>query len=295
MDKIRIITIAIFALACSNTLLVAQDSEPFFDQFKPCVALVEKIEKWEQGKKPKLAPLGTAFWVGSQTDGIVLVTNKHVLSNRDKIALRVYQAGGVPSAIMIVTLNDRLGVPLWVGHPDSRVDVAAIRINTDSIQTLTDASPRITTVQLSLFAKRSDVIEGDDIFFLGFPLGIRTTENSFPLLRAGIVSLKPIEDFLVLANGDTLGKQVFLLDAVSIGGSSGSPVFLKPGMTRPFLQPNVLGKVIESKLIGIISGHVIDTQTVYTPSGEGVALGNAGLAIVHPAEQILETIRLLKK
>jgi len=295
MNKFIAMSLTLSILGCSPRFSMAQESKPFFEQFKPTVGLVEKIEKWDQGKNPILVPLGTAFWVGSRNQGIFLISNKHVFSKRDRIALRVYQAGGGSSVLFLIELNNAKGIAKWIGHPDSRVDIAAIKLNPDSIQIINDVNPKITTIPFSLFAKSSDVVEGDDVFFIGFPLGLRTTENSFPLLRAGTVSLLPTEDFLVSANQDTLGRHIVLLDAMSVGGSSGSPVFLKPGVNRPFLQENVITAGTESKFIGILSGHLIDFQPVATPFGEGVVKGNAALAIVHPASQILETINLLTK
>jgi hypothetical protein len=284
----------IFLLAfCFHQLSIAQESKPFFEQFKPSVGLVEKIERGGRGTDSVFVQLGTAFLVGNRTDGVFVISNRHVFDNRETVILRVHQADNRPSVLFLVHLRTSSGTPLWIGHPDSRVDIAAVKLSLDSAITLNDVEPRITTIQFSLFADSSDVVEGDDVFFIGFPLGLRTTDNSYPLLRAGTVALLPTEDFLVTASQDTIGKDIYLLDAMSIGGSSGSPVFMKPGLNRPVREPGLWGNVTKSKLIGILSGHVVDLQPVSTPSGKGVASGNAALAIVHPASQILETIRQL--
>ncbi|MDP2885345.1 MAG: serine protease [Ignavibacteria bacterium] len=272
---------------------IAQDTtKPFFDQFKSCVVLIEKIEGTLPDGAPKLAPLGTGFWVSTTTEDRFFVSNKHVFAGRDQIAIRMTQVTGQRSALMIIDLKNQRGQPRWVGHPDSLTDIAAIQV--DSIFILNNVQPKIIRIQRSLFATESQLIEGDDVFFIGFPLGVRTTDNSFPLLRSGVISLKPTDDFLVTAGCDTLGKHIYLLDAYSTGGSSGSPVFLKPGVNRPFLTPNVFD-ITETKFIGIVSGHVLDYQEVFTLSGKGVAASNASLTIVHPAERVLETILLLKK
>jgi S1-C subfamily serine protease len=271
----------------------AQDTtKPFFDQFRSCVALIEKIEGTLPNGSPKLTPLGTGFWVSTRTQDLFFVSNKHVFAGRDQIALRMTQLEGQRSALIGIDLRNRRGQLLWIGHPDPLTDIAAIRV--DSFFILNNVQPKIVRISRSLFATASQLIEGDDVFFVGFPLGVRTTENSFPLLRSGAISLKPTDDFLVTAAGDTLGKHIYLLDAYSTGGSSGSPVFLKPGVNRPFLTPNVFG-ITETKFIGIVSGHVPDFLEVFTQSGKGVAASNASLAIVHPAERVLETILLLNK
>ncbi len=293
MKPLTTLTVSLALLLTSICPVAAQDTtKPFFDQFKSCVALIERIERPPSTSTPKLTPLGTGFWVGSTPDEMFLVTNKHVFANRAQVVLRVTPTSGLRSALMLVNLISPAGRPLWVGHPDSLTDIAAISIDTCPL--LTNVQPKIIRIQRSLFSTQAQLIEGDDVFFIGFPLGVRTTENSYPLLRSGAIALKPTDDFLVTASSDTLGKNIYLLDAYSTGGSSGSPVFLKPGVSRPFFRPNAID-VSETKFIGIVSGHVLDLQRVVTQSETGVAAANAALAIVHPAERVLETINLLKK
>ena len=269
----------------------AQDSSTFFEQFKYCVALVEKVREGQAPAELEFIPHGTAFWAGDPGKGLYLVSNKHIFRGQKIVALRAYTSSDKESPVMMINLEDDKGKPLWIGHPDSLVDVAVIKVNTYGL--LGSAQPKIVQVQTSLFATESEVIEGDDVFLLGFPLGLRTTVNCFPLLRSGAISLKPTRDFLVTASGDTVGKDIYLMDILSLGGNSGSPVFLKPGVNRPFLRPGVMD-ITKVKLIGIVSSHIAYFEPVVILQAVPYTRGNAGLAIIHPAQKILDVIRLVE-
>lgn len=279
----------LFIVNCGS--IRGQDPPPFFNQFKSAVVLIEKYESLGPGSY-RIAPLGTGFWTRVESNKAVLVTNKHVLAGRAQVVLRSTPKSGFTSALLLIDLVDKTGKPLWVGHPDPLVDVAAVQPSNHV--RLNGIEPNIISVQTTLFSSAAEIIEGDDVFFLGFPLGLRTTESASPLLRSGSVSLKPTQDFLLTALGDTVGRNIYLLDGYSIGGSSGSPVFLKPGMSRPFVQPNTI-QTTQLKLVGIVSGHVLQVQPVVTQQGNGITPANAALAIVHPAEQIKQTLDLLQR
>ena len=84
---------------------------------------------------------------------------------------------------------------------------------------------------------------GDDIFFVGFPAGLYDRRNMSPILRAGVISTPPQEDFyfndIIRQRHWDKFKEIlpdrlngFLIDANAIGGSSGSLFFLKPQTIR---------------------------------------------------------------
>lgn len=84
---------------------------------------------------------------------------------------------------------------------------------------------------------------GDDIFFIGIPSGLYDKRNLSPILRSGVISTPPQEDFyyneMIKAGYFNKYKEIlpdklegFLIDANAIGGSSGSLVFLKPQFVR---------------------------------------------------------------
>jgi len=132
-------------------------------------------------------------------------------------------------------------------HPDS-LDIAAIKTTiwgTMPINNIGYKFCNLKQIGISRILEREKLSVGDDIFFIGFPWGIGspdsipssksfTTKSPRHALRKGIISWIS-EDY-----------DQFLLDAISVPGNSGSPVFkvnYKAG-EPPFF------------LIGIIIGHI---------------------------------------
>jgi len=256
------------------------------------VALAESIRSISPDSID-VAPIGTAFWIEDTTSkSFVLVSNKHVFGNLTEVVLSQYSNTGQTSALMIVTLRDDNGKKLWAEHPDSLTDIAAIKVK--YFKRIGDTRAEIVGIPRELFATADDVIEGDEVFILGFPMGIRTTVKSFPILRAGVLSLKPTEDFLLLPNGKVIGHQIYLIDANILGGNSGSPVFLKPVINRPFMKPNAIGKT-QPKLIGIVSAYIIDLLPIVLVQTGVYAKGNSGITIVHRSEEILKVVNMALK
>lgn len=84
---------------------------------------------------------------------------------------------------------------------------------------------------------------GDDIFFIGIPSGMYDSRDISPILRAGVISTPPENDFyfndMIKAGYFAKYREIipnklngFLIDANAIGGSSGSLVFQKPQFVR---------------------------------------------------------------
>ena len=280
---------AMTIVAVTGCPLLSSAEQPFFEQFKYTVVQVHCLRPAAQTVDNLMQPVGTAFWVQT-ADGLVLVSNKHVFSKRTEILLSQYSGPTEPSATMIVALRDSTGKQLWVGHPDSLVDIAAIRVK--YFKRVGDTRAKPLGISETLFASADELVEGDDVFVLGFPLGIRTIRKSYPVIMSGIISLRPTEDFLVLANGKVIGRNIYLIDANINSGNSGSPVFLKPLLARPFLQPGAFGAVVAPKLIGIVSAYVNTLMPVVQSDTGSYARANSGLVVVHRAEQIKDVVQL---
>jgi V8-like Glu-specific endopeptidase len=94
----------------------------------------------------------------------------------------------------------------WVKHSDPKVDVT-ISIIGFSDEDLIDFVP------LKEFKEISNLDEGEDVYYLGFPNRLGADFGSNPVLRKGIVAL------------NEKGKKFFYMDAVITKGNSGGPVF----------------------------------------------------------------------
>lgn len=264
-------------------------ADTFIGQFRSSVVLVETIRGRGSAGVLQTEPRGTAFWVGSP-ERPVLVSNKHVFAGVRRVALRVFSPESSRSVVIVIDLVTEAGDTLWAGHPKPQTDVAAWPWR--AYQPETPGVPHVRTVQWSLFASDADVVEGDRVFCLGYPLGLRTTTNPYALVRTGSIALRPADDFLLTARGDTVGHAIYLMDMVSVGGSSGSPVFLEPGVSRPYRDTGHVIRGTGTALVGIVSGHVVDFEPIVVEQTKAFALGNAGLAIVHAAADIKLTAEL---
>ncbi|MFW9997357.1 MAG: hypothetical protein ACFFD4_35260 [Candidatus Odinarchaeota archaeon] len=98
----------------------------------------------------------------------------------------------------------------------------------------------IKAIPMEGFLPMKRVRLGMDVFFLGYPFGTVKTDNITPFVRKGTISKK--DD----------GDNKIIIDGYSVGGSSGSPVFLKPhfGNKEYNLDP------IAPHFVGMIQGHL---------------------------------------
>lgn len=159
-------------------------------------------------------------------------------------------------------------------HPDN-LDIAAFKTTiwgTMPINNIGYKFCNLKQIGVSRIQEREKIAVGDDIYFIGFPLGIGTpdsipTKRYFTTkapkhaLRKGIISWVS-EDY-----------DEFLLDAISLNGNSGSPVF----------KVNYIPGEPPYFLIGIIFGHLENDKS------------NIGLAQCLSIDEIKKVIKLVDK
>jgi hypothetical protein len=155
----------------------------------------------------------------------------------------------------------------FVTHADG-LDIAAFPFNiTQSLVFKKDSSimpiSQILFVSEKNFGNNGMVNLGEDTYFIGFPFGFGVSDVLEPLLRSGVVSWVSQTD------------NEFLLDAISYGGNSGSPVFTK-------MTP-LNNKRLKPYFIGMVVGH-------YSSDYE-----NIGLAKCVYIDDIIEVINETKK
>jgi len=258
---------------------------------------------------------GTGFLVsprvtnGKDTeDAFYLVTNKHLVGNwnpADKNFTEFYKYLELsfrrqknigknlndPLRIDIAGINDSLNSELVTLHPDSSVDVAIILIN--KILSQSDAID-YTFCDISFLRTFDKIVEygfniGDQVFVLGYPLGIIPLNNLYPIAKSGYLSNIPGEriafDFQVETRDGKIrmmqveGK-ILLVDGLIVPGNSGGPVVL-PSLIKTRYNPDsgdyeMRKQATENQVIGILSGN----------------FGPSGLSLVWSTDYINEVINI---
>ena len=182
-------------------------------------------------------PIGTAFIVGYPLPSKpgrsvpIVVTAKHVVGDLPRVVGRFTAKSGEQPAKVLYDLTElRATGDLWE-HPDAGVDLVALRsLHFD--QTSYQAFP------LNLVAGRDtltdeDIKVTDRVIFPSLLVNFMGTTQNFPITRDGTIALMPRElvpiEYDVGQRRIKTRQEVLLLDATSVPGASGSPVFLWPG------------------------------------------------------------------
>ncbi|MDO8349684.1 MAG: hypothetical protein Q7S94_00845 [Gallionella sp.] len=244
---------------------------------------------------------GTAFFLGRDVEGevakdVFLVTAKHVIDGIRKLGLtEVY-----------VRANTNTGHSDWVNcqstdwhfHPtDLSVDVAALRTGVPPgwDHLVIPLSMCVTPTVL----QTNEVGLGDEVFVVGLFKHHHGAQRNIPIVRVGNLAALTEEK---VSTKDFGPVDAYLIEARSIGGLSGSPVFLNLGVVR------YVDKAVKHSnggpiffLLGLIHGH----YDVPSTNIDGVSSDaddplttervNTGIAIVVPIEKIIETLDAYSK
>jgi hypothetical protein len=256
------------------------------DEVRKCVAFLAYMDS----KGMHLA--GTAFFVGVVTPTpeypllsfTYAVTAKHVI---DAIKENSFD-GKVYFRLNFKSENAKFissKLADWRFHPsDESVDVAVLPIQMPKeFDHLFYPSVSFVTPEL---IKTQGVGIGDEVFLVGLFVLHFGQERNIPILRVGNIAAMP-EEKVQTGSGDI---DAYLIEARSIGGLSGSPVFVNLSGVRT-VGGNVMVGGTGFYLLGLMHGHWIEQpepDTVVIDSrNESV---NMGIAIVIPAQKILEVL-----
>lgn len=241
---------------------------------------LEAVVLFEEKRGRKYHSLATGFLVGfkSKTAGryhTFVVTNKHVLNNRAEVHI---------SLDLLVGRRQRVHVPLtsgeskaWFAHRYKAVDLGMLPISIAVVNSMGAAHKWIPEEQFLYFKDYEDIgfSPGDDVFFMGFPLGLAGKLKNTPLVRKGCLSRADKE---LLKESKSV-----LIDGQNFPGNSGGPVF-----TRPELAGLTGSKNIDRNyLLGAIHGYLPYTSRFIDPSSGSVAamsVENSGLALYVPID-----------
>jgi hypothetical protein len=263
------------------------------DEVRKCVAFLGCL------RNSGHAIYGTAFFVGYPLEGIdnfmatYVVTARHVI---DAIKERAVDGN---TYLRLNTREQgaqyaRLPISHWFFCDDSRIDVA--------VAPLSMAEPSIEwkAIPLDAFLSPETVANdavgpGDDLFFPGLFSEHPGERTNIPIMRVGNIAAMPDEP---IATRWGVVKPPYLVEARSIGGLSGSPVFWHRGATR--IRQGGLHLLGDAAffLLGLVHGHFAERSTPWdgieeapTDMAETRSV-NMGIAIVVPAHDILSTLNM---
>jgi hypothetical protein len=257
-------------------------------------------------------PYGTGFVVMWSQEAIdvafsYLVTAKHVLDDM--------QASGCPIAARFNTKqgNAAIGrinaIQDWFYHPtDKKCDVAISHFNAaneliDYRGVLLNDAPADAPsgkkggALTDAYIAENDVGCGDEVYTAGLLVRHFGASRNIPVVRTGNIAAMPEEPVDL---GNKLGHQsVYLIESRSIGGLSGSPVFLHTTPYRVTQEGDIKAKHGHQTeyLIGVNIGLFetgahsdklpSDTETRREHFLETMS---AGIAIVVPIQRVIEII-----
>lgn len=221
---------------------------------------------------------------GSTRFDVFLATNRHVIEGRDRLWIRFNQGSG--SKRFLLEVKEQDGSDVFVAS--SEFDVAVSSLDTDSLK----AAGAVFSVLpdqafLDLAGIESlRVAGGDDVFVLGFPMGLAGTERNYAVVRGGVVA-RVDREIINESKG-------FLVDCAVYPGNSGGPVILKPEPVS-LVDQEPRSKV---HVIGIVSGYLPYTDTAVSQQTGHPRITfqeNSGLANVVPFDAINPLIAELKE
>jgi hypothetical protein len=194
----------------------------------------------------------------------------------------------------------------WKHHPtDSTVDLAVLKIGIH--ETLDHVA---WPLEFSVIKDSLDTAEtgdrrvelGDELCIAGLFYPHKGEKRNIPLVRIGNVSALRNEP---VSNKDGVPMDVYLVEAHSMGGLSGSPVFVDIATAKRALPPSsgymagayLPTSLLRFKLFGLIHGHFGNDAELdeIADDGKRKLPINLGIAMVIPAEKISEVLAQFDK
>ena len=198
---------------------------------------------------------------------------------------------------MPIPLTDAAGAPLtnrFALAPDPHVDVAVVSLNDVAMPGGTPFT--FNHLDPSLLLRSSEIATwfvgvGDQVFALGYPLGITSAKTSYPIAKAGYLAAPPGETFALnfpstRRNGTSttvqLDAKVLVVDGLIVPGNSGGPVVL-PSDLKMRRDPKTkelqfATAQADNFVVGVVS----------------MDLGDSGLTVCFSTDYVIELVDSLR-
>lgn len=178
----------------------------------------------------------------------------------------------------------------WYFPDHDADDVAVMPLPHDFIDTF-----EVWPIDVSVWAATDEFLEaervgvGDELLVLGLFTRRGGNHRNRPIVRAGIIAAMPDEPLVDLNSG--LEYDAYLAEVRSIGGLSGSPVFvvLPPGRVNESGEFETDRRLFS--LLGLVRGHWDKRTEEFADFEESEADQlNTGIAIVTPVQKAIDVI-----
>ena len=212
------------------------------------------------------------------------VTNSHVIRANNSSVVRMNTKGG---GIFVGTIRDDQSHH----HPDGDdIAVTPVTLPPTIQYKFLDVKDFLTKDQVEKFG----IGPGDDTFMVGRLISHGGSQRNLPPVRFGNIAMMPEEPLINETRG--LKQESFVVEMQSIGGFSGSPVFVQG---QPWIytdeDQNFVTRDFGPWLLGINWEHLHSFEPVLktdsSPVDEGWQVrSNAGMAGVIPSWKVIEAL-----
>jgi hypothetical protein len=234
---------------------------------------VARLETFKRDAKARVSSKlrqATGFFYRTQDGRLSVVTNKHVIYDRnehyfpDRLRIHVHSDPLHWSKMKHIDLRvwSKDGKKLWKWFPNRPIDVIAVDVPTNQLKDCFF----VAFSKTDMMEDGAEPLPGKDIdlgfqaLVMGYPLDFYDKNTFLPMTRAATIATWPWLNFE--------RKPCFLIDARVHPGMSGSPVILSPGTIKMMQDSSGAESAAvssESYLLGVVSDE-------RTPWGEPLGL-----------------------
>lgn len=243
-------------------------------------------------KKGRPAIRGTSFFVTYESAPYLVTVKHNLIAARNSGAKRLlirYNRKNAGIAEFETDFAD------WHEHPDPFTDVAVMPVTDHITSNEMDVIPYPAENHVNARVISSmPVTVGDEVFFPGLFSPHAGNDRNVPVIRAGNIAAMAEEPVRIKWFGNTKAFiDAYLVEARSLGGLSGSPVFVHfPWRRRTSTNAsgkkviNIVAKATEHCLLGIVHGHYDEQLQIDGRKTRREV--NLGMAIVVPFTTVVE-------